>query len=156
MFRYIALFFFVIFAVPSYSLEPYEWTLDVNTSSRHQRQTYGNDKYYNENNNGFGLTYAYTESIDLKIGYFENSYHNTSAYGGLTLNEDFYIHDEFVISPGIGLMFSTGYQNTPLNAPLVVPIIHPSISIGFKTMRSTVGYIPSRNPVLTFQTQIQF
>jgi len=154
--KYIALFSLLFFVLPAYALEPYEWTLDVNTASKHEKNTYGKDKYYNENNNGFGFTYGYSNSLDVKLGYFKNSYHKTSIYAGFTVNRDFYVHDQFVISPGIGMMFSTGYHDTPLSAPILAPVLHPSISIGFKTMRSTVGYIPSGNGVLTFQTQIQF
>ena len=157
MFKYIALSFCIFFSVNVSALDVYEWTLDINTGSKHDNAYYGKDKAFNENNNGAGITYGFSNTIDFKVGYYENSYHRTSVYGGPVLNKDFYYHNDFVISPGVGLMFTTGYHGIVENAPVVAPIIHPSISFGFKTLRSTVGYIPyGENNVLTFQTQIQF
>lgn len=140
----------------THALDLDEWTLDVNTASKHRTKTYGLNKTYNEDNDGLGITYGYTPSIDIKLGYFDNSYHKRSVYLGASFNKDFYFHNKFVISPGIGLMFTTGYDDTPINAPVIAPIPHPSISFGFKTLRSTIGYIPSGDGVLTFQTQVQF
>jgi|GEM_PF-3418021 len=156
LYKYIAWVLLLCFMAPVHALDPYEWTLDVNTASKHQIKTYDRGKKYNENNDGFGFTYGYTDSLDLKVGYFENSYNNTSVYAGFVVNKDFYIHDKFVISPGLGVLFTSGYDDTPLQMPFITPVLHPSLSIGFNTLRSTIGFIPSNNNVITFQTQIQF
>jgi len=146
-----------LLSLQTYALEVYEWTMDFNTSSKHSDATYGKNQYYNEENNGFGMTYGYSDYIDIKVGFFENSYFNTSVYAGAVLNKDFYFFNHIVISPGLGLMLSTGYDDTPLNAPAVSPIFHPSISFGYKALRSTIGYIPyGEDKVITFQTQILF
>ncbi|MEO0444192.1 MAG: hypothetical protein AAFZ92_10740 [Pseudomonadota bacterium] len=157
MFKYIAIVLVSFFCSSSFALGVYEWTLDVNTSSWHSSPTYGRGNFYNEDNDGFGFSYGYSDMLDFKMGYFENSYHNTSVYAGLALNKDYYFYNDIVLSPGIGVMFTTGYKDTNLNAPTLAPIVHPSITIGHRMLRSTIGYIPyGENTVLTFQTQIQF
>jgi len=139
------------------ALNVYEWSMDINTGSKHSDQTYGNNRYYNEDNKGLGVSYGYTKYLDVKMGFFENSYFKTSTYAGLVLNKDFYIFNDILISPGLGLMLTTGYDDTPVNAPTVAPIFHPSISFGHKLIRSTIGYIPyGEDKVVTFQTQILF
>lgn len=139
------------------ALDLYEWTMDINTGSKHSDNSYGSHQYYNEENDGFGVSYGYTKNIDLKVGFFENSYFKTSMYAGVVLNKDYYIFNNILISPGLGLMLSTGYDDTPIDAPLIAPIFHPSISFGHKALRSTIGYIPyGEDKVITFQTQILF
>lgn len=157
MYRYTALLVLVLFSQPLFALEPYEWTLDMNTGSKHSSDTYGKNKYYNEENNGFGMTYGYSETLDIKAGFFDNSYNKTSFYGGAVFNHDYYVFNDMVISPGLGLIFATGYRNTPANAPAIAPILYPTITLGHKTLRSTVGYVPyGEDTVFTFQTQVQF
>lgn len=139
------------------ALDVYEWTMDINTGSKHSDTSYAANQYYNEENKGFGVTYGYSNHIDIKFGFFENSYYNTSVYAGAVLNQDFYLFNNLVVSPGLGLMLSTGYDDTPIDAPVIAPIFHPSISFGLKSMRSTIGYIPyGEDKVITFQTQILF
>lgn len=159
MLKYLVFIACLAFSFSVQALDVYEWTLDINTGSKHDSKTYGrnNSKTYNETNNGIGFTFGYTHSIDIKLGYYENSYNKTSVYGGAVLNKDFYFHNDFVISPGFGFLMATGYEGTVKNAPALAPMLHPSISFGFRTLRSTIGYIPyGTNNVLTFQTQIQF
>jgi len=155
------LFSAILFSSNTFSLELYEWTMDINTGSKHSdeayQNNYGNNQYFNEDNSGFGVTYGYSEHLDVKMGFFENSYFNTSTYVGAVLNKDFYIFSDLVISPGLGLILTTGYDDTPINAPSIAPILHPSISFGHKLLRSTIGYIRyGEDEVYTFQTQILF
>ncbi|MGH1485069.1 MAG: hypothetical protein ACRBCI_02540 [Cellvibrionaceae bacterium] len=157
MFRYCV--FIVIWMCSSqlFALDANEWTLDINTGSKHSSETYGKNKYYNEENNGFGMTFGYSDMIDIKIGFFDNSYNKSSVYGGAVFNKDYYIFNDIVVSPGVGLMFTTGYHDTPIDAPALAPIVYPTITIGHKTLRSTIGYVPyGEDTVFTFQTQIQF
>jgi hypothetical protein len=157
MFKYIAIGVISFFSITTHALDAYEWTLDMNTGSKHSSDTYAANKYYNEENHGFGVTYGYSPYVDVKVGFYENSYYQTSLYGGIVLNKDYYIFNDLVISPGIGLLFATGYNNTPIDAPALAPILLPSITIGNKTLRSTIGYIPyGEDTVFTFQTQILF
>lgn len=157
MYQYIALTIFFVITLPTQALDIYEWTLDINTASKHDNINYGRNQTYNENNNGLGFSFGYSEAIDIKLGYYKNSYNKTSVYTGFVFNKDYYFHNDFVISPGLGLMFATGYDKVLNNVPIVAPMLHPSISFGFRTLRSTIGYLPySTNKVLTFQTQIQF
>ncbi|MGH1441762.1 MAG: hypothetical protein ACRBBR_16735 [Cellvibrionaceae bacterium] len=151
----------ILFSSNTLALDSYEWSMDINTGSKHSDQSYknsyGNNQYYNEDNEGFGITYGYKDYLDIKMGFFENSYFKTSTYIGAVLNKDFYIFNDIVISPGLGLMLTTGYDDTPIDAPVIAPIFHPSISFGHKLLRSTIGYIPyGEDKVITFQTQILF
>ena len=95
MFSYIAIFVIAVFSFQAQALDVYEWTLDINTGSMHGSSTYGTNQYYNEDNDGFGITFGYSDNIDIKVGYFENSYHNESFYGGFVLNKDFYFFNDF-------------------------------------------------------------
>ena len=158
MYRFIAAVFFTALSLNTFALEANEWTMDFNTSSFHTSPTYANNKYYNEENNGFGFTYGYSEMLDVKVGYFENSYNKSSVYGGFVLNKDFYfLNNNLVVSPGMGLLLTTGYDDTPVDVPPVVPLLHPTISIGHRFVRSTIGYLPyGQDKVFTFQTQIMF
>lgn len=157
MFRYIAAFFIAVVSYQAHGLELYEWTLDFNTGSKHENPTYGANQYYNEDNDGFGITYGYSDNVDLKFGFFENSYYQETYYAGFVLNKDYYLFNDFVISPGVGFIFATGYDDTPMDAPGVAPVIHPSISFGHRTLRSTIGYLPyDDDAIFTFQTQLMF
>ncbi len=157
MFKYIATVVIIFFSLNTAALDIDEWTLDINTGSKHSDDTYGANNYYNENNDGFGMTFGYSDMLDIKFGYYENSYNKTSLYTGIVLNKDYYIFNKIVISPGIGVMLASGYDDTPMNAPVIAPILHPSIAIGHKNLRSTIGYIPyGEDKVFTFQTQILF
>lgn len=152
--------FFILLSfvvLPASALEIYEWSVDLNTSSSHRDSSNNSRTFFNEENDGAGFTYGYSKHIDIKAGFFENSYFRTTVYAGAVLNQDFYLFNHFVISPGIGLIFATGYDNTPADAPIIAPIVHPSISFGYKYLRSTIGYIPYDDArVITFQTQFLF
>jgi hypothetical protein len=157
MHQYIVFIVILMFSGSLAALDQNEWTLDINTGSKHSKETYAKNKYYNEENDGFGLTFGYSDMIDIKVGFFENSYEKSSIYGGAVFNKDYYLFNDIVVSPGVGLIFATGYHNTPVDAPMLAPIVYPTITIGHKTLRSTIGYIPyGEDTVFTFQTQIQF
>lgn len=157
MYRALILSIATLLSLNTYALESYEWSVDINTGSKHSSSSYAPNKFYNEDNEGAGFTYGYSRNIDIKFGFFENSYYNTTVYAGAVFNQDYYLFNNFVISPGIGLILATGYDDTPVNAPVISPILHPSISFGNKSLRSTIGYIPfGEDKVITFQTQILF
>ncbi len=157
MYRIIILSIATLLSLNAYALETYEWSMDINTGSKHSNSSYGKNQYYNEENDGVGLTYGYSQNIDIKVGFFENSYYRTTVYAGAVLNKDFNLFNNIVVSPGIGFMLATGYDNTAADAPIIAPIVHPSISFGHKALRSTIGYIPyGEDKVITFQTQILF
>ena len=153
----IVTFTLTLLCTNTHALDTYEWSVDLNTGSKHSDAYYSGNKFYNEDNEGVGLTYGYKRNIDLKFGFFENSYYKTTVYAGAVFNQDFYMLNDMVISPGIGLIFASGYDNTPMDAPMITPVLHPSLSFGHKSLRSTIGYIPFGDvEVVTFQTQILF
>ena len=157
MLKYIAPLLLALVITNVQALEFDDWAIDVNTGSRHSNATYGNHQYYNEDNDGVGLTFGYSPSIDIKLGFFDNSYNRTSVYGGLVFNHDFVIFGDFVISPGVGVLLASGYDHTPVDAPVLAPIVHPSLSFGHRYLRSSIGYIPYEDSTLiTFQTQYFF
>ena len=85
-----------------------ETWLDIHLLSRHFTTTYtkeGMDYAYNENNLGLGLDISRTKNSSYIVGFFDNSYNNTTVYAGM----DF--HSTGVLAIGISAGVATGYQN---------------------------------------------
>src|SRR4030065_2163979 len=59
--------------------------LDVNGFSKHTQETFvyqGQQETFNGDNAGLGVTAALSKHIDLKVGFYDNSYFHTTVYGG--------------------------------------------------------------------------
>lgn len=155
--RCFATFFILLLSLPAFSLEEGKWALDISLTSIHQDNSYDDGQKYNENNFGLGASYGYSDSIDLKLGYFDNSYNRTTTYLAAVWQKDFH-YKALRISPGIGAFLLTGYDGAPENAEKFQPGAMPSLSLGYKNVALNIGLFPSvkSNNVLNFQLQIGF
>ena len=140
-----------------------EWSIDLNGLSQHSERRYvenGVSREYNEINRGLGATIEWlgwgdfvrrskrTDWIekagidaDIKFGFFENSYRKTSFYGGPFFHKDLSDGD-WKFAPGIALLLTTGYKNTPEDAPVVFPIPVFGVEIGHRAIKLNFGYVP--------------
>ena len=145
----------LLVSVQIQALEQGEWNFDLNVASKHSEESYGSGDY-NEENWGLGASYGYWDNLDLKFGFFENSYDKTSVYAGAFYHKDFYFGD-WTVAPGVGLLLATGYDDTPENAPVVAPILMPAITFGHRAVKANVGLIPfGQVKAATLQLQFNF
>jgi len=138
-----------------------EWTLDLNGASWHSERNYtyqGETSRYNQSNLGLGVTYAAHDNVDVKAGFFENSYDKTTLYAGIVLHQDFKSADnQWILSPGFALLLASGYDDTPENTPAITPLGAFTLSAGHRVLRVTLGYAPfGEVDVVTAQLQYQF
>lgn len=140
-----------------------EWSIDLNGLSRHSESRYvenGVSREYNETNRGLGATIEWLEwgdfvkrskhtqwiekagiDADIKFGFFDNSYNKTSFYAGPFFHKDLTAGD-WKFAPGIALLLTTGYKNTPEDAPVVFPIPVFGVEIGHRAVKLNFGYVP--------------
>lgn len=153
------IFVFALTASAAHALDQGQWTLDINGASWHSENSYfhgGQNRQYNESNLGLGLSYGFHDNLDLKVGFFDNSYQKTSVYAGAFAHWDFYTQDrQWVISPGAFLLLASGYENTPENAPAIAPVPGFAVGVGHRKLRLNLGYIPfGQVQLATAQLQI--
>lgn len=155
--RCIATFFILLVSLPALSIEEGKWALDINLASLHRDSTYDGGQKYNQNNFGLGTTYGYSDSIDFKLGLFDNSYNRTTTYLAAVWQKDFH-YKALRISPGIGAFLVTGYDSAPEFAERIQPGVMPVLSLGYKKTALNIGLLPSvvSNHAITFQLQIAF
>lgn len=101
---------------------------------------------HNEFNPGLGLSYGINDYVDILGGYVhENSYKNSSIYGGFNLKYPF-TFGWIRFEPGIGTALSTGYKNTPaahITIGEFMPWLLPNITTYFgDRVYARVGYFP--------------
>lgn len=180
MFRCLAykLFFIALLVVsaPSIAGAWGEWSLDLNGLSRHSESRYsenGLSKKYNESNPGFGVTlewsawsdlvqgsswtrklYEYGIDADIKFGFFDNSYDETSFYAGPFFHKDLG-SGSWKFAPGIALLLTTGYDDTPQDAPVIFPLPVLGLELGHQAVKVNIGYVPWGDvDLVTLQLQI--
>jgi hypothetical protein len=155
--RCIATFFILLVSFPAISIEEGKWALDINLASIHQESTYGDGQKYNRENFGLGTTYGYSDNIDFKLGFFNNSYNRTTTYLVAVWQKDFH-YKTLRISPGIGAFLVTGYDRAPEFAKNIQPGAIPVLSVAYRNTALNIGLLPSAesNHALTFQLQIGF
>ena len=137
-----------------YSCSVHATWLDIHLTSVHQYSTYEHnniDKPINQNNFGIGLSFKYSQSIDIAVGYYRNSIDHPSTYvGGSIHTSNKYLN--FNVCMGL----VTGYEELD-RIGLIVPIILPGISVTYNRVKLRVGIIPvGGNPALTFTTSLLF
>ncbi len=140
-----------------------EWSIDLNGLSRHSESRYvenGVSRDYNETNRGLGATVEWLEwgdlvkrskwtqwidkagiDADIKFGFFENSYNKTSFYVGPFFHKDLG-SDDWKFAPGIGLLLTSGYDDTPEDAPPVFPLPVLGVELGHRAIKLNFGYVP--------------
>ena len=143
--------------MPSLAAGDQEWSLDINLASIHQQSHYryqGAMHDYNESNPGIGFTYGYSDNIELKFGFFENSYEKHSNYATVSWHKNYQLGD-IRIAPGIGAVLVTGYDDTPEDSHKLQPGILPCLTIGYQRVNLAIGLVPSvkSQNVATFQLQ---
>lgn len=137
----------------SFAMDKGQTSFDLNIGSHHSDDTHSGGIAYNEDNYGLGASYAYEDWLDIKAGFFDNSYNKTSVYVGGSLNKD-YNFNGLVVSPSAALLLTTGYQDTPENAPAVAPIPLLGLAVGAGPVRANIGYVPfGETRVFTLQMQ---
>lgn len=128
----------------AYAMDRGDWSLDINGLSWHSERRYsdnGQTLKYNQTNLGLGGSYAWSDDLDLKLGYFENSYREDSLYAGVYWHRDFHFGD-WTVAPGIALLLISGYEDTPENAPVVAPLAIPGVSFGHRAAKLNLGFVP--------------
>lgn len=122
--------------------------LDLNLTSFHTEQHYwweGEMRRYNNRNLGLGFTHEFADWLEVKGGFFENSYDKTSVYAVVGLDYDLVKSKRWVLAPGVAGGFVTGYDDTPEQADTVAPWGMLSMTIGYANRwRLNLGYLPSR------------
>lgn len=139
------------------------WSLDINGVSKHSESRYtenGKAREYNETNTGLGASVEWlgwnqlvrrskwTDWIDehgidsdIKFGFFDNSYDETSLYAGLFLHKDLG-SERWKFAPGLGILMVTGYDDTPEDAPAIFPLPVFGLEFGHKALKFNLGYVP--------------
>ena len=138
--------------------------LDVNGFSKHSQETFvyqGQQETFNGDNAGLGVTAALSKHIDLKVGFYDNSYFHTTVYGGVNVKTEFSF-GQMKFVPGVTVGLATGYDNTPMHSGLFQLYVIPNIGIRFGSIGVTVGYIPGVSlasdsaPVSVVTAQFQY
>lgn len=139
--------------------------LDMNVTSWHSNETYtwkGNTKKYNSDNIGLGLSYEVEDWYEVKVGVYDNSYYKTTVYGGVNVKHDLAASRNWTIAPGLTAGVVTGYNDTPMHAAAIAPILLPNVELGYDQWRAVVGFIPVRafgfgnTDVITVQVSAKF
>lgn len=116
-----------------------DYYLDVHLVSKHSQSYYydnaGKPQQFNEQNLGIGLAYQFSPSWRVGGGFYDNSYHKTSAYLGVEGNVQLYKY----MWAGVAVAAVTGYQGTPTQTPL---IFLPMITVGNERVRAKIGIAP--------------
>lgn len=161
----VILFMFVAFGSPTVNAAPGDFWVDANLASKHthaSEYTYkGKTEDYNEANYGLGLSYDIDGTFEATAGFFRNSYDKHSNYIGVKAKHDFRF-GYVTVTPGVTAGFVTGYDDTEVDAPVLQPIVVPSVAVEYNNFRTTIGYIPLRlatdasTDVVTFQLGYRF
>jgi hypothetical protein len=145
------LFLVTVFLVVSKQANAYNGWLDVHLTTSHTKRSYtdqsGKDIEYNQNNFGLGLALPVYTNIDVRAGFFKNSFNNTSVYAGA----DFYVNRSRYFTYGVNAGVASGYENTPAQTSTLAPMLMPHVTFKVNNFRSEIGYIPAFN-----QSQVAF
>ena len=152
------------------------WSVDINGVSKHSENRYfedGQSRKYNETNMGLGGSVEWLGwnrlvrqspwtqwiaeariDVDIKAGFFDNSYDETSFYAGPFFHRDMGTED-WKFAPGLAVLMVTGYDDTPEDAPPIFPLPVFSLEFGHKALKFNLGYIPwGEVDLFTLQLQI--
>jgi hypothetical protein len=120
--------------------------LDINGLSYHAadiRQYCKDDlcRPFNKVNKGLGISYGTHDNIELKTGFYENSYHANTVYAGAHLHTK----PQRGVEVGLNLGLASGYHEERLATKSgIVPI--GALTLGFQRsgLRTVVSYAPLR------------
>ncbi|MCG6938606.1 MAG: hypothetical protein LJE83_10630 [Gammaproteobacteria bacterium] len=120
--------------------------LNIHITASHAKRTYmdktGNNVEYNQNNFGLGVSLPYNSNIDVRAGFYDNSFNATSVYAGA----DLYVNPSRFVTVGVNTGVATGYENTPAHTSTLAPMLMPHITFKMKNFRTEIGYVPSFDP----------
>jgi hypothetical protein len=139
--------------------------LDVNLTSIHQRQGWkeqGRLVAFNDRNFGVGLTHEVRRSLEVKVGFYQNSFYKTSGY----VLANFIYHQRLgavTVAPAFGVGLISGYRGTSCcdvtdGRSDVEPAVFPNLSLGIAAARLNIGTIPRLKgdmDVFTFQFEFK-
>lgn len=138
-------------------------SIDINGYSKHSHDTYvyqGILREYNSKNAGLGVNYGLNKYVEAFVGFYDNSYNKNTFYGGAKLKHDF-VMGNVVVTPGISVGVSTGYEDTVVQADKYQFIAMPTVRVTYRGVGLTIGYVPAiKNdsptyvPVSTITAQI--
>jgi hypothetical protein len=94
---------------------------------------------FNENNLGLGLGYELNRYVELGVGFYENSYYNTSVYAGGDVHIPLVATPRGHVKLGAAIAFVTGYENTPTQTPI---LFLPTLTVGNEHVRAKIGFAP--------------
>jgi len=121
--------------------------LDINVTSWHSRSDYQWEQQvheFNHDNFGLGATHELRDWLEVKAGWFENSYEKTSLYGLVALKWELFKNGALSVAPGLALGAVSGYQNTPERTGELAPWGAGMLSVTYRERwRANVGYLPS-------------
>ena len=109
---------------------------------------------YNEQNYGLGFIYEVEDFLDSRAGFFKNSVHETSIYGGGSLHTS----NTNLVSVGVMLGIVSGYEAA--GGQTLMPIALPYIGINSKHVRAELTYLPAisdkMNSVVSFSMSVTY
>ena len=129
--------------------------LDINIASKHSQELYWlegdvDGTPFNEDNAGLGIRYELTEVLDVSVGFYDNSFYNTSVYAGMELHTP----RKHWVSVGVAMAAVSGYAGTPTATPL---IFLPVVQLGPPQMGARFGHMPiGEVKFTTFQLYVGF
>ena len=122
--------------------------IDIHLVSMHSSPTYtkdGKEYAYNEKNIGLGLDIPRTKNASYIAGFYDNSYNNTTVYGGM----DF--HSAGIFAMGVSAGLVTGYQSVhdTSNSAYVKPLVVLTFVVKKSNFR-VKGGITGNGDAITF------
>jgi hypothetical protein len=138
---------FIDFNVASFHNQEFFYTEEERTVTSYNPYLNPNDPYqtytytevvetpFNEDNFGLGVRYEAHENLDVSVGFYDNSFYNTSVYAGVEVHTK----RERWISVGASLALVSGYSGTPTET---IMFVLPMVQIGPPQIGARIGYMP--------------
>lgn len=111
------------------------------------QHAYQKNKEYNSDNHGLGLSYTMLPYLDIKAGFYDNSFYVRSNYVGVNVHHDFHFKERVVIVPGLAVGLVTGYKPTQMSSVQIgsaMLMVLPNVDVGTKNLRVNFGLIPTK------------
>jgi len=120
--------------------------VDLHMTSFHSQENYYEDYEtdegtktttipFNEENFGIGVRYQLEDFLDVSVGFFKNSFYNTSVY----LGGEVYTSRQRLISIGLAVGLVSGYRGTTIDTPVMVM---PIMQVGVPEIGVRIGVVP--------------
>ena len=112
---------------------------EYHMGSRHSELYWYDDKgerhEFNETNTGGGVSFGVHPNLEIGVGFFRNSYNNTSVYAGVDIHTD----SRKPLRVGVSVAPITGYKDTPQDTHFMVL---PNVVMRAGQIRTKVGIMP--------------